>query len=164
MTTTSRVRELFDYDQSTGIFVRRISVARRKKAQAGQILDGTQNNGYMRVMVDGKSILLHRLAFIYMGVELAEQVDHINGVRTDNRWANLRPVSHAENGRNVKKPINNKSGVIGVCWDSITGRWYAQIKHKDKNIFLGRFNSIDEAAKVRKAKEVELGFHKNHGR
>lgn len=164
MIETSRVRELFSYSEETGLFVRRVSVARRKEARVGHVLSGVQSNGYMRVMVDGESVLVHRLVFIYMGVSLTGQVDHINHIRTDNRWENLRQVSHAENGRNAKKPITNKSGTVGVCWDTNNRKWYVQIKYNGQNHFLGRFSSIEDAKEARAQKEVKFGFHENHGK
>jgi len=163
MVTKERLRELFDYSDETGLFTRLVSVARRPEARAGYVLNGCQNNGYMRVMVDGKSCLLHRLVFAYKGIEINGQVDHINGDRQDNRFKNLRVVSHAENGRNTKLPVTNKSGVMGVCWDSNNGKWYAQIKFDGVTHFLGRFDDLNEAKKVRFEKEREFGFHKNHG-
>lgn len=164
MLTTERVRELFNYDESTGLFTRIKDVARRPEARAGHVLSGVQSNGYMRVMVDGESVLLHRLALIYMGISIDGQVDHIDGDRRNNRIENLRVVSHQENGRNVKVPSNNKSGVIGVCWDSFNGKWYAQIKSGGKNIFLGRFDDLCEAKKARLSAELKFGFHENHGK
>ena len=164
MITQARAREMFDYDPDTGVFVRRISVARRKKALAGQIAGSLSANGYLRVMIDGKSILLHRLAFIYMGCQPPKCVDHINGDRTDNRWANLRAADHVINGRNTKRPITNTSGFIGVSWDRFTGKWVSQMRIGDERLFFGRFEHIEDAIAARKQAEKKYGFHKNHGR
>ena len=164
MITKERARELFNYDIDTGLFTRLVTVARRVKSRKGQVLDGAQSNGYLRVMIDGESVLLHRLVFVYLGLELHGQVDHIDGNRKNNAKANLRLVTHQENGKNVKLPSNNKSGVIGVCWDTRNSRWYAQIKHEGSNIFLGRHDSLEAAIKVRAQAEIKYGFHKNHGK
>jgi hypothetical protein len=163
MVTEERLKELIHYDDKTGIFIRRVTVARRVKARAGQVLNCTQANGYTRVMIDGSSYLLHRLAFVYMGVKLHGQVDHINGDRKDNSFCNLRLVTHADNGRNTKLPITNKSGSIGICWDKANSKWLAQIKFNGENHFLGRFSDIELAKKARLNKEIEFGFHQNHG-
>ena len=94
----------------------------------------------------------------------ANAVDHINGEPSDNRWCNLRNVSLSENLKNARLPKHNKSGVVGVQWDSRRRKWVAQIKSESVNHVLGRFNSFEAAAAARKQAERELGFHENHGR
>lgn len=91
-------------------------------------------------------------------------VDHINGNPADNRIANLRCVSHQDNGRNVKRPANNTSGRIGVSQDKRTGHWAAYIGHgKDRNR-IGTFASFEDACQARANAEAQEGYHDNHGR
>lgn len=75
-----------------------------------------------------------------------EQVDHINGDPLDNRRANLRPVTQAQNLRNSRVRVNNTSGYKGVHWDKQRRRWRALIWHKGQNRHLGYFDSRIEAA------------------
>ena len=67
MISQSRLKEVLSYNQDTGVFCRLVSTARRKAAAAGNDRFNQTKNGYYRVMIDGKSYLLHRLVFVYMG-------------------------------------------------------------------------------------------------
>lgn len=96
--------------------------------------------------------------------EWPEFVDHINGDRTDNKIENLRSCSRLENSVNRAVASHNKSGVLGVHYDKSRGKWAAEIKVNKKKVYLGRFDSIDEAKTARKIAEVKYGFHPNHGR
>ena len=87
-------------------------------------------------------------------------IDHENGIRSDNRWSNLREAEQSENCMNVAKRSDNTSGVTGVSWDRFTKKWYVSIKGN----FLGRFHCLNRAILVRKSAEREYGFHSNHGR
>ena len=96
------LQDLFDYNQDTGEFIRRVSVGSR--GQAGAVAGSVDGHGYVDIMINRKLYKAHRLAFLYMGGSFPlEEVDHINGVRGDNRWANLRPVTRQENMQNRKR-------------------------------------------------------------
>tara|TARA_R110000823_G_C15640123_1_gene469716 strand:- start:90 stop:332 length:243 start_codon:yes stop_codon:yes gene_type:complete len=78
---------------------------------------GYEHKGYTYVRIDGEQHLLHRLAFLYTaGYTVLDgyEVDHINGIRDDNRLVNLRVVSRSENQRNTEVRSTNTSGVEGV--------------------------------------------------
>jgi len=108
--------------------------------------------------------LIHRLAFLYMeGSFPSDDVDHINGNGTDNRWINLRSVKRVENARNVKLLSSNTSGHAGVGWDVHRNKWRARITVNNKTKHLGRFDRIQEAVDARKHAEIEYDFHPNHG-
>jgi len=78
-----------------------------------------------------------------------EQVDHINGKRSDNRFANLREANNAENHQNLKKALKRKTGrtsrFLGVSYDKSRGRWMAVIGTGGKARNLGRFDTEEEA-------------------
>lgn len=76
-------------------------------------------------------------------------VDHINGKKLDNRRKNLRVYTRSQNSMNTGIPSNNTSGVKGVYKCKTTGRWATEIKVNGKKIWLGRFNTLDEAKEVR---------------
>jgi hypothetical protein len=81
-------------------------------------------------------------------------LDHINGDKLDNRIANLRLSTNAENSRNRPATRRNSTGYKGVYLDSYTGRWKAQINVDGKNRNLGRFDTPEEAhAAYREAAE-----------
>ena len=104
--TQAELVENLSYDPDSGVFRRKISNTRAVKA--GDIAGSQNGKGYLTMMVCGRVYKAHRLAFLYMtGSFPPEEVDHINGIRDDNRWANLRAVSHVENSKNQKTPKSN---------------------------------------------------------
>ncbi len=123
------------------------------------------SQGYRLIGLKNKHYLGHRLAWmLYTGAWPVGQIDHINGCRSDNRIINLRDVGQIENGRNQRMPSSNTSGVVGVSWCKSKRKWSARIKVDRKQKNLGYFDSLDEAAKVRKKSEKHFGFHENHGK
>jgi hypothetical protein len=104
----------------------------------------------------------HRVVWaLYHGVMPTTSLDHINGNPSDNRIGNLREVDHQANARNANRRRNNKSGVTGV---SMTGkRWLASIRHDGRQLSLGTFATIEEAAAARKKAEAAYGYYPTHG-
>lgn len=95
------------------------------------------------------------------------EIDHINKDKQDNRINNLRDVTTAENQRNRKLMVTNKSGACGV--HKLNKRysalvWSAVIMVDKKQIYLGSFRTKEQAIKARKAAERKHGFHPNHGK
>lgn len=122
----------------------------------------TAKNLYKVGSVLDNRMYAHRFAWLYMTGEWPERIDHINGVRHDNRFINLRSVSHAVNCRNTRKRTN-KSGSVGI-YLSPSGKFFAQITFDGVTICLGTFETITLAKQARKLAEEKYGFHKNHGR
>jgi hypothetical protein len=125
-------------------------------------LDGS---GYVHVGIFGRLYRAHRICWLlHHGEWPTDQVDHINGNKSDNRIANLRDVSYAENQRNQKRREDNSSGVIGVCWHKRKKKWVATIQVGGRQKYIGHFDSVDLAADARAAASREFGYHENHGR
>ena len=139
--TIARVREILDYNPDTGVFTYLKANGRKKAGDTGTLLP----IGYVQVTLDGVKMHGHRLAFFYMNGEWpARNVDHINGVRSDNRRSNLRDVSQAANTENQRKArVDNKSGFLDVCPNG--KRWMALIRIKGKQTYLGTFDTPEEA-------------------
>ena len=97
----------------------------------------------------GKIIYLHKLI---MG-NSSSVVDHINGNVLDARKCNLRLATQQENSMNTKIHSNNTSGVSGVTYNKRSKQWVARIGYKMKRIFLGSFNTKEEAINARKEAE-----------
>jgi len=95
---------------------------------------------------------------------LSRDVDHINHVKSDNKWDNLRKVTATENKRNSPHCRNNTSGLMGISWRNDSKRWRARINVEGKCIDLGSFVNFHEAVNSRKNAEVFYGFHINHGK
>jgi hypothetical protein len=98
------------------------------------------------------TVLLHR--FI-LNAPKDMQVDHINGDGLDNRRANLRICTHADNQHNRKKQKTNTSGYKGVFWNKQYKKWEVQIR-AEKKIRVGMFSDKEEAARAYDAKAKEL--------
>jgi hypothetical protein len=98
---------------------------------------------------DGSLMRMHRIILERMGFKDFEQCDHINHDGIDNSHANLRPATRSQNMCNCSKRSDNTSGYIGVSWHKKTGKWQAQIRVNDKYKYLGLFEDVEEAARVR---------------
>lgn len=130
-----------------------------------EALYSVNSAGYKKGCVFRVQLLAHRVIWLlHHGSWPSHDLDHINGIRTDNRISNLRPVTKAENLRNRARSSNNTSGVMGVKIDPRYNTWQAWIEFAGKKKHLGSFKSFDAAVAARKAAERRLGFHENHGR
>jgi hypothetical protein len=143
MTTQERLKELLSYDPETGVFTRLVGRS-GPNARAGDVAGCDNGQGYIRIYIDGRPYKAHRLAWFYMHGVWPSEMDHRNGNRSDNRIANLREVTRAENKANFSAYRNNTSGYPGVS--SWNGRWKAQIQKDGKKEFLG-YHSTPEAAR-----------------
>ena len=112
--------------------------------------------GYVSINIGGKIYLAHRIAFLFMeGSEPNKLVDHINGVRNDNRFINLRHASSSQNLANSKVFSHNTSGHRGVYLRKDTNRWQAQIKRGGRNIALGCYPTKEAASIARDKYAIE---------
>lgn len=164
--TQQRLKEVLEYNPGTGDFIWLNPTSFRVKIgdKAGYHHKTQDGKVYIQTSIDGVKHYGHRLAWFYMTGEFpTEQIDHINGDGTDNRWCNIREVTHADNSKNQKLRSTNSSGITGVYWSEGRGKWCASITVKGKTISLGRHDSIDEAAQARSKAERDHGFHENHG-
>lgn len=140
--TFDRLNELLRYEPDTGKLFWRIS---KSNVSAGSEAGSINQEGYLKISIDGKNYLTHRIAWFLHYQEMPSlQIDHINGSRTDNRIENLRQATNSQNQRNQRKPkSNNKSGYLGV---SANGKkWKAQIKVGGNPKYLGCFDTPEKA-------------------
>lgn len=170
------LREFIEYDQNTGVltwknrdqihFKTRRGWAIWNARYAGTLaLNCDDTRGYKMGRVKRRSVFAHRAAWAIAHGEWPNAIiDHINGDRSDNRLKNLRLVTNAENGQNSKRSVANKTGVTGVCWVKSEKRYKAYIGAHPNREYLGSFSDLDLATAARKAAEVRLKYHKNHGR
>jgi len=121
------------------------------------------NDGYKAGAIFKQKLLAHRVAWAMVHGVWPDVIDHDNGVRDDNRIANLRNGTHQQNLRNCKLSKANKSGHTGVFWDKARGKWLAYIRVDNKHIHLGYTDDIEDAVRLRKAAEIEHGFDPKHG-
>lgn len=148
-----RLQQFLNYDPETGVFTRRIASG---TAKAGDVAGAISKSRYLLISIDNEQYLAHRLAWFYMhGFWPPAHTDHINGDPTDNRIANLRLASAAENGRNRGRPRDNTSGVKGVYWSRKRRKWIAQIAIGSRVLNLGGFDNIDAARAARQQAETQ---------
>lgn len=113
----------------------------------------------MSIKINGRLYLAHRLAFLYMTGEFPQfQVDHIDRTKTNNRWANLREATGAQNKQNTKHSMpRNTTGLLGVSRS--LKRYIARIQSGGKSIYLGTFQTaLGAHAAYRKAKKIHHPF------
>lgn len=150
-----RLREVLDYDPDTGAFTWKVNLTSR--ARAGKAAGHIRNNGYHAVKIDGRNYMAHRLAWLMTyGKWPDHEIDHINGLRNDNRLSNLRDATRAENGRNLSVRSNNTSGIKGVYWSKRNQRWLAQITVNQKTKYLGIFKDVEKAKEAYSQAAAEL--------
>lgn len=132
-----RLRDVLSYDPETGLFTWLVKVT--KYTRVGTTAGGVHSSGYRIVCVDSVLHRGHRLAWFWVtGNWPAHPIDHRNGVKHDNRFSNLREVSHQVNCQNLQgAQANNRSGYLGVCQHGSS--WRAQIKLNGRRIVLGSF-------------------------
>jgi hypothetical protein len=120
--------------------------------------------GYRHGHIDSQKFRAHRIAWaLHFGEWPTDHIDHINGVRNDNRINNLRVVTNTENARNANRRRDNTSGITGVSLDKYGRKWIAFIKVRRLQLYLGSFNTIEEAIAARKQADIKYGFTERHG-
>ncbi len=159
--TQSEALDWFRYDPESGELKWRVTMGPR--AIAGAVAGSISANSYRRVMVNKRFYYAHRIIWLMKTGKWPDQIDHINHNGADNRWCNLRAANQLANSKNCHLSFNNTSGQTGVCWNSASGKWSAQIQVQWKAHHLGRFVRFDDAVAARKAAERKYGFHPNHG-
>lgn len=112
-------------------------------------------HGYAKTIINSKKYYLHRM-IMECSTNDNIIVDHIDRDRTNNRKNNLRIVSASNNVINQTKRSDNKSGIIGVCWNKSREYWEAYIKYGKKKTHLGAFKNIEDAIITRLKAEKEL--------
>lgn len=134
MLTQARLKEFLSYDPETGAFTNIKSGKGRKPV--GVVVGLPRGDGYTSSMIDGKNYLHHRLAWLYVHGEFPPaDVDHISGVRNDNRLINLRPAERHENCQNITTQ--------DVRFES--GKWRARICIQGQRHCLGRHTHREDA-------------------
>lgn len=159
--TQQSLKEVLHYDPRTGAFVWVSASGRgQPRKRVGQRAEKAKGDGYLRISIDGVRYLAHRLAWLYMtGVWPQAMVDHKNGVKTDNRWRNLREANHSTNGQNVHR-AKGTNPLPGAYWRPKRGRWEAQLRINGVHRHLGYFSTAKKAhAAYVKAKREHHPFN-----
>mgnify|MGYP003662158360 CR=1 FL=1 len=143
--TKEDLHELFEYKDGNLYW----KTDRFTKKCMGKKAGSKCKNGYEHIQINYKYIYNHRAIFLYHHGYLPKILDHINGIRDDNRIENLREVTSFQNAWNMKTKLGS-SGVKGVTWDKAHKKWLAQLRAKNKKIYIGRFESLEDAEQAYK--------------
>lgn len=163
------LHETFSYNPTTGELRRKPRDAKYFKTtglqekwnreNAGKVITSRSPNGYIEFQIMGRTLKAHRvIAAMVLNRQLGsnEVVDHINGIKTDNRWCNLRVGTQALNTQNLRRARKDSfTGVLGVS-PSPYYHWIAQIQRDGVKIQLGTYRDVTEAAVARRYAENAL--------
>jgi hypothetical protein len=138
---------LLDYNPETGVFVwKALRCGVRRGSVAGSL---DPRMGYIRINLCGRLYLAHRLAWFYVtGRWPANEIDHADRDKANNRIANLREATRSENQQNKPTYRNNRSGVKGVHWHKQHRKYLAAIQRNGKKTHLGLFTNLSDAAEA----------------
>lgn len=152
------LREILRYNPETGAFIW-LKPAWNQQSWIGKEAGSPDAHGYICIEIGEGRYKAHRLAWLYMtGAWPESEIDHINLVKYDNSWDNLREVNRSQQHQNGPLQSNNTSGHKGVSWYWQRNKWRAYIKKDGKRKHLGFFLTKEEAAAAyRKAAEELFG-------
>lgn len=155
--TSSRLKEIMEY---------RDGVLYWKPNRNGCIVTKPAGsklpNGYISIKVDGVPYKAHRLVWAWHYNETPKMLDHINGIKDDNRIENLRICNDSENARNKTKYKTNSTGYANVVWNKNNNNYNVQISVNKKRLHIGAFNDLELAALV--AEEARSKYFGNFAR
>ena len=150
----SELHQLFAY--SNGELIRKVSTSSR--ARAGDIAGNKRPDGYKEVRFMGRKYLVHRMIFCMFYGYVPNEIDHINGDKSDNRIENLRAVTRKENSLNQRRRGTNTSGYKGVTWSKTAKKWLARANTYCKHKCIGFFDTKEKAAEA-----LDIFRKKYHG-
>ena len=153
------VRELFDCPPEGGLVWKKKTNA-LSRAKIGEQAGCRYKDGYIIVLLKKCPIPAHRIIFLWHHGWLPPTIDHINGIKDDNRIENLRAATYSQNNMNRKSDANCH-GLKGVSYSTYNKRRFrATITVNGKYIHIGVFDTAQEAheAYCQKAKELHGEF------
>jgi len=145
---------ILSYDKGTGVFYWKEP---RPKIRVGMKAGSVHHRGYINIEIYGKHYAAHRLAWFYeTKFWPADQIDHIDRDKTNNRIENLRQATNSQNRANSSN--SNKNGFKGVSFKHWLKKnpYQAQITFQKKVIYLGCFATPEEAHRAYSIKAKEL--------
>lgn len=140
--TQAQVQGLLHYDPTTGVFTNKVN---RGRAKAGERADTSGTRGYRQLVIGGVLYRASRVAWLYVtGAWPAYDVDHRNGIPSDNRFDNLRDVTAHVNQQNRQRANRqNRAGMLGVTLRR--GRFQARIRIEGEIRHIGTFDNAGAA-------------------
>ena len=139
-----KVKDYLEYNSDTGILT-------WIKSPVSNIPVGTQitrknKQGYNICNLHGVTYYVHRVGwYLHTNSQPPEFIDHINRIKTDNYFSNLREATKSQNRQNIGIQRNNSSGYKGVSWKKEINKWVARIMLNNVSTHLGYFATPEEA-------------------
>jgi hypothetical protein len=149
MITQTELKKLLHYDPDTGLFTWLVN---KRSVKAEYLAGNVNHKGYIRIKVNQKEYLAHRLAWLYIyGVMPKHNIDHVNNIKNDNCIINLREATHSQNMINRPKTKRNTSGYKGVGFNKRAKKFRATITINKHQIHLGYYATAEEASLIYQA-------------
>lgn len=143
MLTLKRLKELLEYSSDTGLFTNKVN---RGGLTVGSLAGGICGVGYILISIDGVQYYGHILAWFYhYGAMPQKGIDHKDHDKVNNRISNLRESTQSQNLGNMRKKAKSETGIKGVYKTTDGKKFRAYIKHNYTPIYLGRFDTVEEA-------------------
>lgn len=153
-----KCRSLYEYDRDTGVLTNRTNRRNAKKgAVSGTISEGNAGKLYRVVRYGNRQVKAHRVIWVIMTGDQPDVIDHIDGDGLNNKWSNLRSISHRLNSKYRKTSKANTTGRTGV-YRTPHNTWRAYIFVEGTNHFLGIFKKKEDAIMARETAEREYGM------
>lgn len=127
------------------------------RKNAGKKVGTKKPDGCLHVSIKGKSYLLHRVIFMMKHGYLPEQIDHIDGNRSNNQIENLRPATHSQNSQNAKTRVDSLNGNKNITYNKKHNKWRVRVQANNKRLYIGSFGDFELAELV--AVEARNKYH-----
>jgi hypothetical protein len=152
------LQDLFDYNPVTGVLRWKVN---RSNVKAGTVVTCQDGKGYLLVTINKRMHKAHRVAWMLHHQSCIPPnilIDHVNGVKDDNRAINLRLATKQQNSANLRgcNRSNKTSEIRGVCWYRNYNKWRSYVRYNGKMITIGYFATKEEAARAVEVKRLEL--------
>lgn len=148
MITQARLRELFDLDETTGVFTWR-QLFTKNQVKPGDVAGGFhKRTGYWRIKIDGRVYLRSRLVFCYVHGYFPEEIDHKHFNKIDDRPSELRPATRSEQCQHRRgwSKLSKLPKGVSLIKNSKRNPFQSEIQVDKKRIYLGCFPTKEEAA------------------
>lgn len=153
------IEKYLEYFPDTGLFIWKIRP--NNSTYVGDIAGTLREDGYIRIILKGKRYYAHRLAYLLMEGCWPLEIDHINGVRSDNTWENLRNCNKSNQAHNRKTPSTNTTGIKGISKYGNLFRVQVSLRYK---IIKRDFKDLEQAKVYLTTLREQLhGEFANHG-
>jgi hypothetical protein len=144
MITQDNLKDYFTYKDGNLFWKRQPS----RRITVGSIAGNLTERGYIQVKVFNKRFYAHRIIFFMFNGYFPQELDHIDGNKSNNRIENLRDSTKSQNNMNSKKRKDNTSGTKGITWDKRCNKWKVQGQANNIKYYLGRYDDMELAKKV----------------